>query len=35
MTREQTFDKLYRTHLKNIYKIMDKPVPDFLKISIA
>ncbi len=29
------FDKLYLTHLQNIYKIMKRPVPDFLKISIA
>ncbi len=29
------FDRLYRTHLKNIYKLMKKPVPDFLKISIV
>lgn len=29
------FDRLYRTHLKNIYKFMKKPVPDFLKISIV
>ncbi len=32
---ENPFDILYRTHLKNIYKILKKPVPDFLKISIA
>jgi alpha-amylase/alpha-mannosidase (GH57 family) len=32
---DNPFDKLYRTHLKNIYKLMDKPIPDFLKISIA
>jgi alpha-amylase/alpha-mannosidase (GH57 family) len=32
---DNPFDKLYRTHLKNIYKIMDEPIPDFLKISIA
>lgn len=29
------FDKLYRTHLMNIYKILGVPIPDFLKISIA
>ncbi len=33
--KENPFDKLYRTHLKNIYKILKKPIPDFLKISIA
>jgi alpha-amylase/alpha-mannosidase (GH57 family) len=32
---DNPFDALYRTHLKNIYKLMNKPVPDFLKISIA
>ena len=32
---DNPFDKLYRTHLKNIYLLMGKPVPDFLKISIA
>ena len=32
---ENPFDKLYLTHLKNIYKILKKPVPEFLKISIA
>lgn len=32
---DNPFDKLYRTHLKNIYKILKKPIPDFLKISIA
>lgn len=29
------FDPLYRMHLKNIYKILKQPIPDFLKISIA
>lgn len=29
------FDKIYRTHLKNVYKFLKKPTPDFLKISIA
>ncbi|MFA5146901.1 MAG: glycoside hydrolase family 57 protein [Candidatus Omnitrophota bacterium] len=29
------FDVLYRTHLRNVYKFLKKPVPDFLKISIA
>ena len=29
------FDRLYRTHLKNVYKFMKKPIPDFLKISIV
>jgi alpha-amylase/alpha-mannosidase (GH57 family) len=33
--KDNPFDKLYRTHLKNIYKTLKKPVPDFLKISIA
>lgn len=32
---DNPFDKLYRTHLKNIYRIMGRPIPDFLKISIA
>ena len=33
--KDNPFDKLYLTHLKNIYKLLKKPVPDFLKISIA
>ncbi|MBN2452949.1 MAG: glycoside hydrolase [Candidatus Omnitrophica bacterium] len=32
---DNPFDKLYRTHLKNIYKLLKQPIPDFLKISIA
>ncbi|MFA4982238.1 MAG: glycoside hydrolase family 57 protein [Candidatus Omnitrophota bacterium] len=32
---DNPFDRLYRTHLKNIYKLLDKPVPDFLKVSIS
>ena len=32
---DNPFDKLYRIHLKNIYKFLGKPIPDFLKISIA
>jgi len=32
---DNPFDKLYRTHLKNVYKFLKKPIPDFLKISIA
>ncbi|MEI6863535.1 MAG: hypothetical protein WCK38_03945, partial [Candidatus Omnitrophota bacterium] len=32
---DNPFDGLYRTHLKNVYKFLKKPVPDFLKISIA
>ena len=32
---DNPFDPLYRLHLKNIYKILKKPIPDFLKISIA
>jgi alpha-amylase/alpha-mannosidase (GH57 family) len=32
---DNPFDKLYRTHLKNVYKFLGKPAPDFLKISIA
>jgi len=32
---DNPFDHLYRTHLKNVYKFLKKPVPDFLKISIA
>jgi len=31
----ESFDRLYRTHLKNIYKLLKKPIPDFLKISIV
>ncbi|MFH1189865.1 MAG: glycoside hydrolase family 57 protein [Candidatus Omnitrophota bacterium] len=33
--KENPFDELYRMHLKNIYKLLKKPIPDFLKISIA
>ena len=32
---DNPFDKLYLTHLKNVYKLLKKPVPGFLKISIA
>lgn len=32
---DNPFDKLYRAHLKNIYKALKRPIPDFLKISIA
>ena len=32
---DNPFDKLYLTHLKNVYKLLKKPIPDFLKISIA
>jgi alpha-amylase/alpha-mannosidase (GH57 family) len=32
---DNPFDPLYRTHLKNVYKLLKKPIPDFLKISIA
>jgi len=32
---DNPFDKLYLTHLKNIYKLLNKPIPGFLKISIA
>ncbi|MFA6320522.1 MAG: glycoside hydrolase family 57 protein [Candidatus Omnitrophota bacterium] len=32
---DNPFDKLYLTHLQNVYKILGKPIPDFLKISIA
>ena len=32
---DNPFDKLYRMHLKNIYKLLKKKAPDFLKISIA
>lgn len=35
MGSDNPFDKLYRTHLKNVYKCLEKDVPDFLKISIA
>jgi alpha-amylase/alpha-mannosidase (GH57 family) len=33
--KENPFDPLYRMHLKNIYKLLKKPIPDFLKISIS
>ena len=32
---DEQFDRLYRVHLKNIYKLLKKPVPDFLKKSIV
>jgi len=32
---DNPFDELYRTHLKNVYIFLKKPVPDFLQISIA
>jgi alpha-amylase/alpha-mannosidase (GH57 family) len=32
---DNPFDELYLTHLQNVYKILKKPVPEFLKISIA
>jgi alpha-amylase/alpha-mannosidase (GH57 family) len=32
---DNPFDGLYRTHLRSVYKFLKKPVPDFLKISIA
>ena len=32
---DNPFDRLYRTHLRNIYTIMGKAVPDFLKVSIS
>ncbi|MDO8535562.1 MAG: glycoside hydrolase family 57 protein [Candidatus Omnitrophota bacterium] len=35
MGADNPFDRLYRTHLKNVYKYLKKDVPDFLKISIA
>jgi len=35
MGSDNPFDKLYRTHLKNVYKYLKKEIPDFLKISIA
>ncbi|MFH0763577.1 MAG: glycoside hydrolase family 57 protein [Candidatus Omnitrophota bacterium] len=33
--KDSPFDKLYLTHLKNIYKLLKKPIPEILKISIA
>ena len=33
--KDSPFDKLYRLHLKNVYKFLGRPIPDFLKISIA
>jgi alpha-amylase/alpha-mannosidase (GH57 family) len=35
MGSDNPFDKLYRTHLKNVYRYLKKDIPDFLKISIA
>jgi alpha-amylase/alpha-mannosidase (GH57 family) len=32
---DNPFDSLYLTHLRNVYKIVKKPIPEFLKISIA
>ncbi|MFA5143502.1 MAG: glycoside hydrolase family 57 protein [Candidatus Omnitrophota bacterium] len=32
---DNPFDKLYLTHLRNVYRLLKKPVPNFLKISIA
>jgi len=33
--KHNPFDELYMIHLKNVYKFLKKPIPDFLKISIA
>lgn len=33
--RDNPFDELYLTHLKSIYKLLKKPIPDFLKVSIS
>lgn len=33
--KDNPFDRLYRLHLRNVYRFLKKPVPDFLKISIA
>ncbi len=35
MGSDNPFDKLYRTHLENVYRYLKKEIPDFLKISIA
>jgi alpha-amylase/alpha-mannosidase (GH57 family) len=32
---DNPFDKLYLTHLANVYKLVKKPVPELLKISIS
>lgn len=32
---DNPFDNLYRMHLKNVYKLLKKPVPEFLKVSIS
>lgn len=32
---DNPFDKLYLMRLKNIYRLLKKPIPEFLKISIA
>ncbi len=32
---DNPFDKLYLTHLQNVYKLLKMAVPEFLKISIA
>jgi alpha-amylase/alpha-mannosidase (GH57 family) len=29
------FDKLYRMHLKNVYKVMKRPIPEFLNVPIS
>ncbi|MCX5667651.1 MAG: glycoside hydrolase family 57 protein, partial [Candidatus Omnitrophica bacterium] len=35
MGADNPFDKLYRMHLKNVYKYLKRPIPDFLKVSIS
>ncbi|EKE04398.1 MAG: hypothetical protein ACD_20C00084G0018 [uncultured bacterium] len=32
---DDMFDLLFRMHLKNVYKLLDKPVPDYLDIPLV
>ena len=32
---DNPFDRLYLTHLQNVYKLLKKPIPEFLRISIS
>lgn len=33
--QDNIFDLLFRSHLKNMYKIIDKPVPEYLDLPLA
>lgn len=33
--QDDIFDHLFREHLKNIYKIINKPIPDYLEMPLA